>query len=178
VQTLRIVGCEAVCCFTRRAFPKNRFFAEPTLKVDLRYMPLEDRMVLSVRGHSAWLLTRNLLLKLIQAWLDSLEKVALPKVPVPMGQRSLAQEHKLSLEEDKPVINQEQVAHATPVLINKVDVRVSEAGVSLTLHGGEKAVNLNFTRKDAHLVLEMLAGRARAAKWTDGVVWPPWLGSE
>jgi hypothetical protein len=64
------------------------------------------------------------------------------------------------------------------VLIKKVDVRVSETGVTLTLYGGETAVNLNFTRKDAHLVLEMLAGRARAAKWTDGVVWPAWLGSQ
>ena len=148
------------------------------MKIDLRYVPMEDRMVLSVRGHSAWLLTRNLLLKLIRAWVDSLEKVALPKVSVPMGERNLAGEHQLSLEEDKPVVNREPVAHGAPVLIQKVDVRVSETGVTLTLHGGEKAVNLNFTRKDAHLVLEMLAGRARAAKWTDGVGWPAWLGSQ
>lgn len=148
------------------------------MNFDLKYVPLEDRLVLSLRGHAAWLVTRNLLLKLIGVWLDALEKVELPSVPVPMGKRSLVGEHELSMELDRPVQNNVSIPEVDVVLLEKVDIRVSAVTVTLVLYGGERGVTVNLTRRDAHLVLELLAGRARAAKWLDPVKWPDWLGGQ
>ena len=50
-------------------------------------------------------------------------------------------------------------------------------GAKLVLKGDGVETNLILTRKESHLVLEMLVKKARAVMWLDEVQWPSWLGS-
>ncbi len=148
------------------------------MKIDLSYLPTEDRMLLSLGENSCWLITRVLLIKLVNAWLEKLEKVELPDVGFSLGGRDIGQEHALSLEFDGPTTTQKMPAiQVKSRLLQEVTLTVDSLGVRLSLRGGGAETNLTLTRKESHLVLEMLARKAKVAGWLNAVVWPSWLGS-
>lgn len=148
------------------------------MKIDLTYLAAEDRMCLSLRGQGGWLITRSLLLKLVAAWLEKLQTVNLPPVGFSLGERDIGQEHALSLEFDAPTTSQQKPEPETNArLLQEVTLSVDAVGAKLVLRGDGVETNLTLTRKESHLVLEMLASKARAVKWLDGVEWPGWLGS-
>ena len=148
------------------------------MKIDLSYLPAEDRMHLSVAEQSGWLITRSLLIKLVNAWVDKLQKVDLPDVGFSLGNRDIGQEHALSLEFDGPTTSQKKPStQVKSRLLQEVTLTVDSVGAKLVLRGEEVETNLTLTRKESHLVLEMLANKARAVGWLDAVVWPDWLGS-
>jgi len=148
------------------------------MELDLVYLPHEDRMRLSVRGKVDWLITRNLLLKLVDAWVKKLESVELPQVGVPLGDRDVGQEHALSLEFDAPVTTEHKpVTAAQAKLLQEVTLTVDTVSTQLVLKGQELQTTLKLTRKESHMVLELLAGKARAVRWVNAVVWPQWLGA-
>jgi len=148
------------------------------MKIDLSYLPEEDRLSLSLQGQVGWLFTRSLLIKLINAWIDKLQKVELPDVGFSLGDRDIGQEHALSLEFDGPT-----TTHKKPEtmvnnrLLQEVALTVESVGAKLVLRGDGVETNLVLTRKESHLVLEMLANKARSVGWLNEVDWPNWLGS-
>jgi hypothetical protein len=148
------------------------------MQIDLSYLALEDRMLISLSGQSDWLITRSLLLKLVPAWLDKLESVELPKVGFSLGSRDIGQEHALSLEFDGPTTSLQKVIQGVKTrLVHEVTLTVDPTGVKLILRGDGAETNLTLTRKESHLVLEMIAKKAREAQWLNEVVWPSWLGN-
>jgi hypothetical protein len=148
------------------------------MKIDLAYLPAEDRMRLSLRGHADWLITRSLLIKLVNAWIDKLQKVELPDVGFSLGDRDIGQEHALSLEFDGPTTTQNKPSMQVKCrLLQEVTLTVESVGAKLVLKGDGVETNLTLTRKESHLVLEMMAKKARAVSWLDEVHWPSWLGS-
>lgn len=148
------------------------------MKIDLTYLAAEDRLCLTFRGQGGWLITRSLLLKLVPAWIEKLQTVNLPTVGFSLGERDLGQEHALSLEFDAPTTSQQKPEPETNArLLQEVTLSVDAVGAKLVLRGDGVETNLTLTRKESHLVLEMLASKARAVNWLDGVVWPEWLGS-
>ena len=78
------------------------------MKIDLTYLPVEDRMCLALENQVGWLITRSLLLKLVRAWLEKLQSVDLPPVGFSLGSRNIVQEHALSLEFDAPTTSQQK----------------------------------------------------------------------
>jgi hypothetical protein len=147
------------------------------MHLDLTYLPCEDRMLLTVRGKAAWLLTRKLLVRVVIAWLKKLELVDLPNVGFELGERSIELEHSLSLEFDE--LRSVELPSTPPPdtpLLSEVTLRVDSLSATIVLRGGSQSVGLKMTRKEAHLVLEMLAFKARSAGWTAAVTWPGWLG--
>jgi hypothetical protein len=147
------------------------------MQIDLTYIPVEDRMQLSLRDHSDWLITRSLLIKIVAAWIEKIEAIDLPNIGVPMGQRDVMQEHSLSLEFDGPTNTakpNEITANAD--LLIEVTLTVDALSTLLVLKSPSKETNLTLTRKESHVVLEMLAQKARVAGWLDPVNWPHWLG--
>jgi hypothetical protein len=148
------------------------------MKIDLSYLPAEDRMLLSVGEQSAWLITRSLLIKLVNAWIDKLNKVQFPDVGFSLGDRDISQEHALSLEFDGPTTTQKKPeTQVNSRLLQEVTLTVDSVGAKLVLRGESVETNLTLTRKESHLVLEMLANKVREANWLSEVVWPNWLGS-
>jgi hypothetical protein len=148
------------------------------MKLDLSYLETEDRMLLSVGEQSAWLITRSLLIKLVNAWIEKLQKVELPDVGFSLGDRDIGQEHALSLEFDGPTTTQKKTeTQVNSRLLQEVTLTVDSVGAKLVLRGESVETNLTLTRKESHLVLEMLANKARAVNWLNEVVWPNWLGS-
>jgi len=157
-----------------------RHLAFSAMNIDLRYLPVEDRMQLTLRNKATWLLTRSLLLRLVSAWLQRLEATDLPDVGLHLGERNLQQEHALSLEFDGPqMLAASACAAAEPAttLLLQAHLTVDALGASLELRGQTLQASLNLTRKESHLLLEMLAHKARAVGWLAGVDWPEWLGS-
>ena len=149
------------------------------MKIDLTYLATEDRMCLYLRGQGGWLITRSLLLKLVAAWVENLETINLPEVGFSLGERDIGQEHALSLEFDAPTTSQQRPEpEAQARLLQEVTLGVDAIGAKLVLRGDGVETNLTLTRKESHLVLEMLASKARAVKWLDEVVWPSWLGNK
>lgn len=147
------------------------------MKIDLSYIPAEDRMLLSVGGQSGWLITRSLLIKLVNAWIDKLQKVELPDVGFSLGDRDIGQEHALSLEFDGPTTTQKKPeTQVNSGLLKEVTLTVDSVGVKLVLKGDGTETNLTLTRKESHLVLEMLANKAKSVSWLAEVQWPSWLG--
>ena len=148
------------------------------MKIDLSYLPEEDRLCLSLQGQVGWLITRGLLIKLVSAWVDKLQKVELPDVGFSLGDRDIGQEHALSLEFDGPTTTQKKPdTQVKSRLLQEVTLTVDSVGVKLVLRGESVETNLTLTRKESHLVLEMLANKAKVAGWLSEVVWPNWLGS-
>ena len=148
------------------------------MKIDLTYLPTEDRMLLALGEQSGWLITRGLLIKLVSAWVDKLQKVELPDVGFSLGDRDIGQEHALSLEFDGPTTTQKKPdTQVKSRLLQEVTLTVDSVGVKLVLRGESVETNLTLTRKESHLVLEMLANKAKVAGWLSEVVWPNWLGS-
>jgi hypothetical protein len=148
------------------------------MKIDLVYLLVEDRMCLSLRGQGAWLITRSLLLKLVAAWIEKLQSIDLPQVGFSLGDRDISQEHALSLEFDAPTTSEKEPPLEMKInLLQEVTLSVDSIGVLLVLRGGGLETRLSLTRKESHLLLEMLANKARAAKWLDEVQWPSWLAS-
>jgi hypothetical protein len=147
------------------------------MQLDLIYLPHEDRMRFSVRGQADWLLTRSLLIKWVNAWLEQLERVALPQVGILLGPRDFGQEHALSLEFDAPHDSGYQPLPA-PVarLMQECTLTVDALGTLLVLKGEGQQTRFQMTRKESHLVLELLACKARAVHWIEAVAWPRWLG--
>jgi hypothetical protein len=130
-----------------------------------------------VGGQSGWLITRSLLIKLVNAWIDKLQKVELPDVGFSLGDRDIGQEHALSLEFDGPTTTQKKSeTQVNSRLLQEVTLTVDSVGAKLVLKGDGVETNLTLTRKESHLVLEMLANKARAVSWLDEVQWPSWLG--
>jgi hypothetical protein len=149
------------------------------MKIDLSYLSAEDRMHLSVAEQSGWLITRSLLIKLVDAWVDKLQKVDLPDVGFSLGNRDIGQEHALSLEFDGPTTSQKKPpTQVKSRLLQEVTLTVDSVGAKLVLRCEELETNLTLTRKESHLVLEMLANKAKAVGWLHEVVWPDWLGSQ
>ena len=147
------------------------------MNIDLSYLPAEDRMLLSVGGQSGWLITRSLLIKLVNAWIDKLQKVELPDVGFSLGDRDIGQEQALSLEFDGPTTTQKKSeTQVKSRLLQEVTLTVDSVGVKLVLRGESVETNLTLTRKESHLVLEMLANKARAVSWLAEGQWPSWLG--
>ncbi len=62
-------------------------------------------------------------------------------------------------------------------LVHEITLTVEPTGVKLVMRGEGAETNLTLTRKESHLVLEMLAKKAREAQWLSEVVWPSWLGA-
>lgn len=148
------------------------------MKIDLSYQPEEDRLCLSLQGQVGWLITRSLLFKLVNAWIDKLQKVELPDVGFSLGERDIGQEHALSLEFDGPTTTQKtSETQVKSRLLQEVTLTVDSVGAKLVLRGDGVETNLILTRKESHLMLEMLANKARAANWLSEVKWPNWLGS-
>ena len=149
------------------------------MKLDLIFLAAEDRMCLSLRGQGSWLITRSLLLKLVAAWLEKLQNIKLPPVGFSLGNRDIGQEHALSLEFDAPTSSllKPEPKEITR-LIQEVTLSVDAVGAILVIRGDGAETRLSLTRKESHLVLEMLASKARAVKWLDEVQWPSWLGSD
>lgn len=147
------------------------------MKIDLSYVPEQDRLRISLQGQADWLITRSLLLKLVPAWIEKLKSVELPNVGFSLGDRDISQEHSLSLEFDGPSTSQQKIEQDLKSrLVNEITLTVEPTGVKLTMRGEGLQTNLTLTRKEAHLVLEMLAKKAREAQWLKEVVWPSWLG--
>jgi hypothetical protein len=141
------------------------------MKIDLSYLPEEDRLCLSLQGQGGWLITRSLLI-------DKLQKVDLPVVGFSLGNRDIGQEHALSLEFDGPTTTQNNPdKQVTSRLLQEVTLTVDPVGAKLVLRGDGVEANLTLTRKESHLVLEMLANKAKAVNWLGEVVLPNWLGS-
>lgn len=148
------------------------------MKIDLSFLPTEDRMLLSLGDNSGWFITRGLLIKLVNAWLELLQKVELPDVGFSLGGRDIGQEHALSLEFDGPTTAQKMPAiQVNSRLLQEVTLTVDSLGVRVLFRGGGVETNITLTRKESHLVLEMLARKAKVAGWLNEVVWPTWLGS-
>jgi len=147
------------------------------MHLDLTYLPTEDRMRLSVRGKAEWLITRSLLVRLVVVWVQKLQDIDLPNVGFPLGQRDISQEHALSLEFDAPRLTTNNFEPAQQMmLLQEVTLSVDELGVRLAMRGEGLETEMSFTRKESHLVLEMLAQKAREAKWLEAVELPDWLG--
>ena len=147
------------------------------MKIDLAYLPAEDRLQLSLENHSDWLISRNLLIKLIKAWVAKLDEIDLPEVGINLGKRDLSQEHALSLEFDGPQKRQGGfTSKQAPKLIQEVTISVNSLGSRLIIKGQEQASTISLTRKESHLLLEMLVRKARNANWVDRIEWPQWLG--
>jgi hypothetical protein len=148
------------------------------MKIDLSYLPTEDRMQLSLEEQSGWLITRSLLIKLVDAWVDKLQKIDLPDVGFSLGNRDIGQEHALSLEFDGPTTSQKKTEiQIKSKLLQEVNLTVDAVGAKLVLRGEGIETKLTLTRKESHLVLEMFAKKARAVGWLNEVVWPEWLGN-
>ena len=148
------------------------------MKIDLSYVPEQDRLRLSLQGNAHWLITRSLLLKLVPVWLEKLHSVDLPNVGFPLGDRDIGQEHALSLEFDGPTASrQKSLPELNARLVHEITLTVEPTGVKLVMRGEGSETNLVLTRKESHLVLEMLAKKAREAQWLSEVVWPSWLGT-
>lgn len=148
------------------------------MKIDLSYLPEQDRLCLSLQGQVGWLVTRSLLIKLVNAWIDKLQKVELPNVGFSLGDRDIGQEHALSLEFDGPTTTQKKPdTQVKSRLLEEVTLTVDSVGTRLVLKSDGVETNLTLTRKESHLVLEMLANKARAVNWLGEVIWPSWLGS-
>jgi hypothetical protein len=149
------------------------------MDLDLTYIAQEDRMRLSVRGQLNWMVTRNLLLKLLPAWLEKLQSIDLPSVGIPMGPRDLGQEHALSLEFDGPqAANLSSTQVSADTLLFEIKLTVDALGAKLHLMGQGREGQLVLTRKESHALLEMLAQKARFVGWLDSVKLPHWLGAQ
>ena len=147
------------------------------MHLDLTYLPLEDRMRFSVRGKAEWLITRSLLVRLVVVWVQKLQDIDLPAVGFTLGQRDISLEHALSLEFDAPkLITNNFDPAAQMLLLQEVTLSVDELGVKFAMRGQGLEIEMSFTRKESHLVLEMLAQKAREAKWLEAVELPDWLG--
>lgn len=72
------------------------------MQLDLTFLRSDDRLLLSLRGKIDWLLTRSLVVRLVDAWIDKLQSTDLPDIGIPLGQRDIAAEHALSIEFDAP----------------------------------------------------------------------------
>ena len=149
------------------------------MKIDLSYLPEEDRLCISLQEQVGWLITRSLLIKLVNAWVNKLQQVDLPDVGFSLGDRDIGQEHALSLEFDGPTTTQKKPdVQVKSRLLKEVTLTVDSIGAKLVLRGEGVETNLTLTRKESHLVLEMLASKARAVNWLSEVTWPSWLGSK
>ena len=148
------------------------------MKIDLSYLPVQDRHCLSLRDQAAWLITRSLLLKLIPALVEKLQSVDLPAVGFSLGNRDIEQEHALSLEFDGPTASQQiPTSEVKPLLLQEITLSVDAVGTKFVLRGDGVETSMILTRKESHLVLEMLANKAKAVNWLGEVVLPSWLGS-
>jgi len=140
-------------------------------------MPEQDRLRLILQGQADWLITRSILLKLVQAWLEKLKIVDLPNVGFSLGDRDIGKEHALSLEFDGPITSQQKLTQDLKArLVHEITLTVEPIGVKLVMRGEGAETNLTLTRKESHLVLEMLSKKAREAQWLKEVEWPSWLG--
>ena len=149
------------------------------MELDLTYLKQEDRMRLSLRGQSDWLVTRSLLLKLLPVWVEKLQSIDLPSVGIPLGPRDLGQEHALSLEFDGPKsTNFQQAQTGDDTLLIEIKLTVDVLGAKLHLIGQGRESQLALTRKESHTFLEMLAQKARVVGWLDTAQLPHWLGSK
>jgi hypothetical protein len=149
------------------------------MNLDLTYLAADDRMRFSVRSQADWLITRSLLLKLLDAWLQKLQTIDLPAVNVPLGQRDIALEHALSLEFDGPhSTQQEPQVTEQAKLLEEVSITVDKVGTQMVMRGAGVMTTLNLTRMQSHMVIEMLAQKARAVGWLDAVQLPDWLGAK
>ena len=134
-------------------------------------------MRFSVRGKAEWLITRSLLVRLVVVWVQKLQDIDLPNVGFPLGQRDISQEHALSLEFDAPKLTTSPLEHAAQMLLlQEVTLTVDELGMNLAMRGQGLEMEMSFTRKESHIVLEMLAQKAREAGWLEAVELPVWLG--
>lgn len=134
-------------------------------------------MLLSVRGKAEWLVSRRLLIRVVSALIQKLELVDLPDVGFPLD-RDIGLEHALSLEVDGPAETDLPPDAVLDVpLLSEVTLTVRDVGVRMVLKGGGQALGLTLTRKEAHVVLEMLARKAKRAGWLNPVMWPDWLAA-
>jgi hypothetical protein len=120
-----------------------------------------------------------LLLKLVAAWLEKLQSIDLPSVGFSLGNRDIGQEHALSLEFDTPTTSLlKQESEEQTRLVQEVTLSVDSVGGKLIIRVDCGETSLTLTRKESHLVLEMLARKARAVNWLNEVPWPSWLGAD
>jgi hypothetical protein len=148
------------------------------MKIYISYLPAEDRLLFSTGHPISWLITRSLLIKLVNAMIDKLQKVELPDVGFSLGGRDIGQEHALSLEFDRPTTTQKKPdTQVKSRMLEEVTLTVDSVSANLVLRCKGFETNLTLTRKESHLVLEMLVNKARAVNWLSEVMWPNWLGS-
>lgn len=84
----------------------------------------------------------------------------------------------MSLEFDAPTTSKQKAeSEIKAKLLQEVTLSVDAMGAKLLLRGQGVETSLTLTRKESHLVLEMLASKARGVKWLDEVQWPSWLGA-
>ena len=60
-------------------------------------------------------------------------------------------------------------------MVQEVRLTVDAMGTRFLVKGGRQQMTLRLTRKESHMVLELLAQKARAARWLEPVLWPDWL---
>lgn len=154
------------------------------MKMDLTYDPGQDRIRFCVRNdeqRSDWWMTRRISLRLLQAFLNQLEKVPLPVLDKPWlpktGQREIAEEHAMSLEFD--AIRADPTApkdSQSGLLVEKVSLTVSPTDTRLELAAGSSNVRFSLTRMESHALIEAVALMARKGDWLVGVELPSWVG--
>jgi hypothetical protein len=147
------------------------------MNVQLSYVAADDSMLLSLRDQGGWIITRGLLLKLVKVWPKKLQGVDLLSVGCSLGDRNICQGHALSPEFDAPTTTQQTPKSEVEArLFQEVTLSVNAAGANLVMRGDSVETSFIVTRKESHLVLEMLAYKAKALKWIGEVQLPSWLG--
>ena len=153
------------------------------MQIDLTYLNTEDRMLLKIiaaKVDVSWLMTRKLLLRLVQAWTAKLEEVALPSMIdyLPSTPRNLEQEHSLALEFDGPQTKNESSPKfdaSTAHLLLEINLKLNSIQTQLTLKGASQETKLIFSRRETHAFIEMLYVKSKQAGWFGAGSFPEWL---
>jgi hypothetical protein len=153
------------------------------MQIDLMYLQTEDRMILKiveVKADASWLLTRNLLLRLLKVWTTKLEEVALPSIGdfIPNVPRNLGQEHSLALEFDGPHPKNETSSilnFGDAHLLLEINLKLSSIQTQLTLKGASQETTLSLSRRETHAFIEMLFVKSKRAGWLVAASFPEWL---
>ena len=153
------------------------------MQIDLTYLDTEDRMLLKIvaaKVDVSWLLTRKLLLRLLEVWTSKLEEVSLPSMSnyLPSAPRNLEQEHSLALEFDGPHPKNESASAlnlSSAHLLLEINLKLSSIQTQLTLRGGSQETSLSLSRRETHAFIEMLFVKSRHASWLVAASFPEWL---
>jgi hypothetical protein len=136
--------------------------------------------IVTAKVDVSWLLTRKLLLRLLEVWTSKLEEVSLPSVSnyLPSAPRNLEQEHRLALEFDGPHPKGESPSAlnlSSAHMLLEINLKLSTIQTQLTLRGGSLETNLSLSRRETHAFIEMLFVKSKHASWLMAASFPEWL---